>query len=55
MADAFCILWFYLTSVKKEVQEKAARKKFEKTHAVFLKKLEDYRYKPDEEKDNERE
>ncbi len=44
MADAFCIMYYYLTVIKEEVQEKAREKRFRETHKVFLKKLEDYRY-----------
>jgi len=44
MADAFCILYFYLVGIKEKVQEKARYKEFKKTHTVFLKNLNDFKY-----------
>lgn len=44
MADAFCIMYYHLSILKKVAQEENAQKIFQKTHAVLIENLETFRY-----------
>ena len=46
MADALCLLRYYLYEKEKEYREQKIKEKWEKTNSTFLKNMESYRYIP---------